>query len=154
MANIEDYILWRGDIPFKVSDFNEADALILCQLSYIDFDGIVSENFKSGITIKEAAQNMRCATRKRSGRLRRFYKSPIGAALEAAGNSVRFSGIVLKGFVNEIDLKAEKQFSAITAVLSPKKAASSTAELTTRSSAGKKTSIWPQTIRFRRSRRL
>ena len=122
MANIEDYILWRGDIPFTVSDFNEADALILCQLSYIDFDGIVSENFKSGITIKEAAQKYALRNPKKDPKDFGVFINPRSARLlEAAGNSVRFSGIVLKGFVNEIDLKAEKQFSAVTAVLSPKK---------------------------------
>ena len=122
MANIEDYILWRGDIPFAVSDFNEADALILCQLSYIDFDGIISENFKSGITIKEAAQKYARRYPKKDPEDFGVFINPRSAQLlKAAGNSVRFSDIVLKGFVNEIDLKAEKQFSAVTAVLSPKK---------------------------------
>ena len=49
MANILDYISWRGDISFSASPFNEVDALILCQLSYIPLEGIVSESFKEYI---------------------------------------------------------------------------------------------------------
>lgn len=116
MADISDYIVWRGDIPFKVSPFNEIDALILCQLLYIDFDGIVSADFKEGITIKEASQKY--ALRYMNGGSEEFgvFINPRSAdLLEAAGNSVRFGDIVLKGFVNDIDIKAEKQFAAYTA---------------------------------------
>ena len=42
MANILDYIEWRGDIPFTAAPFNEVDNLILARLSYIPLDGIIS----------------------------------------------------------------------------------------------------------------
>lgn len=121
MADISDYIVWRGDISFKVSAFNEIDALILCQLLYIDFDGIISADFKEGITIKEAAQKY--TLRYMNGGSEEFgvFINPRSAELlEAAGNSLRFGNITLKGFVNEIDIKAEKQFAAYTASISPR----------------------------------
>ena len=121
MADIIDYIVWRGDIPFKVSPFNEIDALILCQLLYIDFDGIVSADFKDGITIKEASQKY--ALRYMNGDSEPFgvFINPRSAELlEEAGNSVRFADIILKGFVNDINRKAEKQFAAYTASISPR----------------------------------
>lgn len=36
MDTILDYIRWRGDIPFSVDGLREADALVLCMLSYYD----------------------------------------------------------------------------------------------------------------------
>ena len=41
MADIIDYIKWRGDLPFSADPFNDVDNLILSELSYLKFDGIV-----------------------------------------------------------------------------------------------------------------
>ena len=41
MANMIDYLDWRGDITLRQSPFNEVDNLILSNLSYGRFDGIV-----------------------------------------------------------------------------------------------------------------
>ena len=41
MSNIIDYVSWRGDLDFTASPFNEVDSLILTQLVYLDFRGIV-----------------------------------------------------------------------------------------------------------------
>lgn len=52
MANILDYISWRGDLSFLASPFNDIDALVLCQISYIDFDGLLpTEDFSASITL-------------------------------------------------------------------------------------------------------
>ena len=44
MANIMDYVAWRGDLSFLESPFNEVDNLILTQIAFIDFEGIVPED--------------------------------------------------------------------------------------------------------------
>ena len=44
MANIMDYLKWRGDLTFTQSPFCEIDNLILSCLSYVDFDDIVPEH--------------------------------------------------------------------------------------------------------------
>jgi len=41
MANIFDYIKWRGDLDFNASPFNPVDSIILSQLSYLTLDSIV-----------------------------------------------------------------------------------------------------------------
>ena len=41
MANIIDYIKWRGDLEFKNSKFNEIDSLILNRFSYFPLDNII-----------------------------------------------------------------------------------------------------------------
>lgn len=42
MANIFDYLDWRCDVPFSVDPFNEVDNLVLAELVYTDFKGILS----------------------------------------------------------------------------------------------------------------
>ena len=37
MANLMDYLDWRGDLTLEISPFNEVDALILAELSFVDF---------------------------------------------------------------------------------------------------------------------
>ena len=41
MANIFDYIAWRGDLRFDFRPFNELDGLVLCRMSYLPCDGIL-----------------------------------------------------------------------------------------------------------------
>ena len=40
-GNIFDYLTWRGDLPFSADPFNGVDSLILSELVYTDFNGIV-----------------------------------------------------------------------------------------------------------------
>ena len=42
MANIIDYIIWRGDLSFETAPFNEVDNLILSELSYLNFEVFVA----------------------------------------------------------------------------------------------------------------
>ncbi len=41
MANIIDYLDWFGDFDFETVPFNEADNLILAQLAYLDWSGVL-----------------------------------------------------------------------------------------------------------------
>ena len=43
MANIFDYIAWRGDLRFDFRPFNELDGLVLCRMSYLPCDNILGE---------------------------------------------------------------------------------------------------------------
>ena len=55
MANMMDYLDWRGDITFAQSRFNEVDNLILSQMCYAPFEGIVSEDGREPRTLSEVA---------------------------------------------------------------------------------------------------
>jgi hypothetical protein len=44
MADIRDYLNWRGDLSFEISPFNEVDGLILSYLSYLDMDELFQED--------------------------------------------------------------------------------------------------------------
>ena len=57
MANILDYLDWRGDLTLAQSPFNEVDNLILAELSFLDFKGIVpAPGETEGILLRHAAE--------------------------------------------------------------------------------------------------
>ena len=59
MSNLMDYLDWRGDLPLTVSPFNEVDALILAELSFVDFDGIVPPpELGRGLPLNEAIRKV------------------------------------------------------------------------------------------------
>ena len=51
MANLIDYLAWRGDVPLEVSPWNELDSLLAAVLSYLDFHGVQDPR---GWTLREA----------------------------------------------------------------------------------------------------
>ncbi len=109
MANIFDYMKWR-DISFKNVKFNEVDNLILSRLSYLPFDGVISKDEE--ITLKEAYERTKImGTTGRTIQVEDIDLYPILA------KSIRFGEVKVTNFVNIIDPKQEKQFSAITVIL-------------------------------------
>ena len=115
MANVFDYIKWRGDLSFELSPLNEIDALIFCELSYIFYDGIVPEDSADGyVTLREAAEVF---FERNAGRdeisLGEIVPKEIVTLLRNAAASPRFSEIPLAHFVNVIDDETVEQFSAI-----------------------------------------
>ena len=56
MANILDYVKWRGDLTFDTAPLCEADYLVFSQLAYITFDGIVSDSPIPQTTVGKAAK--------------------------------------------------------------------------------------------------
>lgn len=115
MANVFDYIKWRGDLTFAQSPLNEIDALIFCELSYIFFDGIVPDDPDLGyVTLAEAAEVF---FERHAGldeiRLGEIIPKEIVPLFRTAASSKRFSEIPLAHFVNVIDDETVEQFSAI-----------------------------------------
>ena len=51
MANVCDYVKWRGDLELKNDEFNEIDGLILSRLYYFPFEQLTEDNEE--ITIEE-----------------------------------------------------------------------------------------------------
>ncbi|GHU89595.1 hypothetical protein FACS189476_08770 [Spirochaetia bacterium] len=116
MSNIFDYIVWRGDLSFSQAPFNPVDNIILTHLSYLPFDNIVpSPDKKNTITIAEAAERIATVLKHKPeafGDALICKEDP--ALLAALGACERYKHLKLAGFVNHIDLKQEKQFSALT----------------------------------------
>ena len=56
MANIIDYLKWRGDITFEQVKLGEVDNLLLSLLAFVDFSEIVpSDPCAQPVTLKQAA---------------------------------------------------------------------------------------------------
>lgn len=53
MANMVDYLAWRGDIPFETSPWNEIDGLLIANLSYLNFH---NGRDSKGWTLEELAR--------------------------------------------------------------------------------------------------
>lgn len=113
MANIIDYVQWRGDIPLSQVPFGAVDALVLSYLSYMPFEGQVPETFGTeGPLLTDVAAyfleqglSSVCAIDNGKGDCR---------LMEAIKGSERFGTLRLTGYVNRFDKQTEEQFSAIT----------------------------------------
>lgn len=118
MSNILDYVSWRGDLPFSYTPFNEIDALILCQIAYINFDGLISENFSEKIMMSQLAKKFRETPdyEKRTDMGALINKLSTELFFSAA-ESARFGDVQMSGFVNVIDTERVEQFAAVTFTL-------------------------------------
>ena len=58
MPNIQDYVLWRGDLPLERVPLCDVDALLLSYLSYMPYDHIAGDAFDEGISLRDAAQKL------------------------------------------------------------------------------------------------
>lgn len=111
MANIFDYLDWRGDLSLNQAEFNEIDNLILARFSYFPFDHIIKEN--ETITIEEAGkrfENLDVAKEK-------ILQKEDVDLFPAMAKSNRFSKMKITNYINKINVAEEKQFSAITVFL-------------------------------------
>ena len=114
MSNIIDYIIWRGDLSFEVSPFNEVDNLILSELSYLNFKGIVGEDDVFEMPLYKAAEiyfNEGRDAERNTGDLvdENFYRM-----LKLMASSKRFGEIRLFNYIKDTDMNKQMQFSAIT----------------------------------------
>ncbi len=103
MANIVDYLAWRGDISLEVSPWNELDGLLMAVLSYLNFHGVQDHR---GWTLEEAKRiDLLIGDGGASfeGRKKVF---------EAMADSARFSGCRMHHFIARTDEELSMQFSA------------------------------------------
>lgn len=114
MANIMDYLDWRGDLTLAQSPFNEVDNLILSQLVYINFDYIVPSKWvDANITIREAAiLYFSMYGKEQSDQFSYMVRASI-PLLSKLAMSPRFADARLSKFENMIDLDRTKQFAAM-----------------------------------------
>ena len=115
MANIVDYINWRGDLSFKVCPFNEIDALILTQLAMIDFEGIVSAfPDTEEIKLREAADKYFLLDGEEKKTLGLIIPGDIIPMFKSMSVNKRYSDMRLCAYVNHVSTDTEKQFAALT----------------------------------------
>ena len=130
MANMLDYLDWRGDVPFSADPFNEVDSLVLSEAAYVDFEGIVpgleegaptDSPHRGGIPVVRIADVVRRfwelhneAEIQNSGTL--YKLAPY--VLDKLCTGARFGDMLVGGYVNTVSQEKNEQMSAITFFLS------------------------------------
>lgn len=116
MANLFDYIKWRGDLSFKASPINQVDCAILAWLSYTEFDKYVpnehSENAPSlktvsGEFVKD--HNIDEIIKKSVS----FTKSSM-IVLKDMAETNRYEGLIINDFERVTNIDRKVQFAAMT----------------------------------------
>ena len=103
MANLMDYMAWRGDLRMTAAPWNPVDALMFANLCYLNFHGIGDQR---GWSLAEAK------------RLELQEESPIAnyegrkAQFEAMADTVRFGEIRMHHYISVTDGEQTVQFSA------------------------------------------
>lgn len=114
MQNILDYLDWRGDIIFATDGFNEVDNLIMSVLSYLEFEGIVSQGVgQDSISLFEAARQYKENMNKLPSNNHNQLLRNVPKLLFKAAQTKRYGNIQLSGYENQIDYEESKQFSAV-----------------------------------------
>ncbi len=109
------YLKWRGDLPIKDFPFNEVDALILSELSYIHFENIVPGIDEDGcITIREANAKYEKSTAREI-----LYYREKEKLFDALAFCPRFADMTLCNYVSRLDKEEQEQFAAVHVNLSP-----------------------------------
>lgn len=107
MANIVDYLRWRGDVPFEADPLNTVDSLVLAELSYMPFGGIVPESLDPPILLRDAAA-MVLSSPAADG-----LKEDKLSLLRALAEAPRFGDLPMGAFSAQSDAAHELQFAAV-----------------------------------------
>ena len=112
MANINDYLKWRGDIKIsKEFPLNELDNMILSRFSYLPFDRIKLSDVETPKTLYKKMQKFSNDV---------FLYTGDKEMIELMSKSPRFSDLLVTDYEFDFDKSIEKQFAAITIHLSNK----------------------------------
>ena len=113
MADLFDYLQWRGDLTFTQDPPNEVDALIFSGLAYIRHGGTVASNSQENVSLRQAAEEF-FALEDHEERV--LLKKDLGLIYQAA-QTRRFGDVKLFGYKDIRSEEEEIQFSAVTFLL-------------------------------------
>jgi hypothetical protein len=119
MANLFDYISWRGDLGFDKAPFNPVDNIVFSQLSYLPMEGIVpGPQERSWVTIGELAAKYAVMQQDNpSGLSNDITVIDAISVINAIGSTPRYKDCKLFAYTNNIDLDQEKQFAAYCVII-------------------------------------
>lgn len=113
MANLFDYLAWRGDLTFTQDPPNAVDALIFASLSYVPFGGRAVTEPWTPVTLRQAAEET--FSMPRLGEMART-KTDV-ELLRAAADTPRFGLTGLYRYRNQLIPEQDTQFAAVTFLL-------------------------------------
>lgn len=113
MANMFDYLKWRGDLTFTQDPVSQVDALIFSTLAYIHYGPMVEENPLHPVLLKDACQEF-LGLEDMEDRYR--VKSDI-ELLKQAAQTVRYGYAQICMYHDRLIPEQETQFAAMTFLL-------------------------------------
>lgn len=110
-----EYLNKYGDCPLTEMPLNDVDSLILCQLSYLKYDGMVSDVRGTGpsISLKEIAAHADFDKMFSDTRFEKQNRELFQGAISGR----RFCNMRLNCYINMVEKEWETQFSAVTFLL-------------------------------------
>lgn len=114
MANICDYLDWRGDLSLKQDPFHEVDNLILSELAYLDLRGVVPTWEEGGsISVAEAAERFfRRVPEGEKMDMGLLLPDRLPELLRKMAAAPRFQEMRLSSLVGMVDHQRGEQFAA------------------------------------------
>ena len=109
MADMLEYIKWRGDIPFSQVPLTPVDNLILSTLVYLDFSGLVGEDLRHPVPLRVAAEAFFALP----DHTQRIRVKPDLALLRATADAPRFRDVELSFYRDIFIPEEETQFAAM-----------------------------------------
>ena len=113
MAEMFDYLRWRGDIPFSQVRVNNVDSLIFSVLAYVHFDGFVSGEINDPIPLRDVVRDMLMLPHLKD-RVRVEHDVEL---LKAAAATERFGAVGVTFYQSTFIPQEETQFAAVTFLL-------------------------------------
>ena len=113
MAQIKDYVNWRGDIPFHVSPFNEVDNYIIAKIGVLDFTGIVPSD-GTEVPLRMAMRQYIETYGDEGEYSGAFASKEIMHVMRRIPRTQRFGTLCISGFVSKKSDEEMEQFSALT----------------------------------------
>ncbi|WP_302192174.1 Mbeg1-like protein, partial [uncultured Ruminococcus sp.] len=113
-ANILTYLQWRGDLTFSQSSFCQIDSLILCCLSYLNWDGIAAgRTLSESVSLQDAIAQWNAKPEEQQ-----ITRSPLDRTLlELLSESARFRDVRLFRYEAVFSERRQQQFSAVSFLL-------------------------------------
>lgn len=113
MANMIDYLAWRGDLPVEKIPLGEADLLVLSRLAYLPLEGLVGEE---PVPLGEVMERLSPLLGDGEGQRRPLIRGDLALA-PALADSPRFASLFLARYENVFDPARDIQFAAVTVLL-------------------------------------
>ena len=117
MSNIMDYLVWRGDLDWNASAFNEVDNVVLSELVYVDFSDIVPGIGGESISLAEANERFFAQHTEEEINARVSSTKMAAFMMREMAETKRYKDIRLANYINDIRFDEQSQFCAMTVEL-------------------------------------
>ena len=116
MSDLFDYLKWRSDVPFSIAPFNDVDNLILAELAYSDFSGLVPSDGKP-VPVSEIYERFFQIHSREDILNDTSFTARAPLLMESMVTGGRFGNMQLCRYVDDLDEEKTAQMSAVTYLL-------------------------------------